>query len=227
MKSFGDEAAEFLAKTVHEIMHSKTLDEIAIEQQTDRASVFTRTYAKPHNYAVHYDKLFAPIRDQKVKLLEIGVGGGEGVRMWLEYFQNAQVFGVDIVHDTNPWNTRGQDSDHRYVFCQIDQCSHSHWSCFLSSYGKDWGVIVDDGLHSNIAVITTFNSLWQNVKPGGFYAIEDLNVGYGGPSFFVNAAWPNQIDFLKGKMDEMNNDPNSDIDSIYLSRELAVFKKKI
>ena len=64
----------------------KTLDELAIACATDRASVFTRTWGKPHDYARHYDKLFTPLRDKPIKLLEIGVGGGEGIRMWSGLF---------------------------------------------------------------------------------------------------------------------------------------------
>ena len=60
----------------------KSLDEIAIACQTDRASVFTRTYAKPHGYARHYDHLFGHLRHEPVKLLEIGAAGGEGIQMW-------------------------------------------------------------------------------------------------------------------------------------------------
>lgn len=201
----------------------KTLDQIAIEMQTDRASVFTRTYGKPHDYARHYDKLFTPLRDQQIKMLEVGVGGGEGVRMWLDYFSCVVLNGVDIVHDTNSWDKPGRTGN--YIFTQGDQTDPDFWKRFIETHGGDWDVVVDDGLHSNIAVITTFNALWQHVKPGGFYAVEDLNVAYGIGSSFVNANWPNQIDFLKGKIDELNK--GNEIDSIYLSKELCVLRKTL
>lgn len=203
----------------------KTLDEIAIEMQTDRASVFTRTYGKPHDYARHYDKLFTLLRDNPVKMLEIGVGGGEGVRMWLEYFQQAMLVGVDIVKNTNHWDTFGNLVHNRYSFHHGDQTDSNFWKEFIATHGGDWDIIIDDGLHSNIAVITTFNALWTHVKAGGFYAIEDLNVAYGGPSFFVSPAWPNQVDFLKGKIDELNR--GAEIDSIYFSKELAILRKAL
>lgn len=203
----------------------KTLDEIAIACQTDRASVFTRTYAKPHDYARHYDKLFAPFRDQPVKLLEIGVGGGEGIRMWAEYFKNlsARIYGVDIVSNTNEWDTPGKHGF--YTFAQGDQTEPEFWKRFVTEHGGDWDIIVDDGLHSNIAVIATFNALWPYVKPGGFYAVEDLNVAYGGTSYFVSPVWPDQVAFLKGKVDELNQ--IGGIDSIYFAKELAVLRKAL
>ena len=201
----------------------KTLDEIAIECQTDRASVFTRTYGKPHNYAVHYDKLFTPLREKCIDLIEIGVGGGEGIRMWLKYFSKALIFGVDNQHGTNSWDTSGKTPDDRYTFAHGDQCSDSFWIDFSHENGTNWDIVIDDGLHSNVSVITSFMALWPHVKKGGFYAIEDLGVAYGGSSFFVDPRWPNQVDWLKGKIDELNR--GGEIDSIYFSKELAVLRK--
>lgn len=202
-----------------------TLDELAIKHQTDRASQFNRTYGKPHDYARHYDALFSHLRDKPMKFLEVGVGGGEGIKMWRDYFEHPEtyLYGVDIVSGTNDWNTDGKID--RYCFHQGDQCDPLQWDRFIDDVKGDFDIIIDDGLHSNIAVITTFNALWQYVKPGGFYAIEDLNVAYGGPSFFVNPSWPNQVDFLKGKIDELNQDRG--IDSIYFSKELAVLRKAL
>ena len=201
----------------------KTLDELAIQHQTDRASVFTRTWGKPHDYARHYDKLFTPLRDKPIKMLEIGVGGGEGVQMWLAYFQQAEVYGVDIQHDTNVWDSTEESDDPRYEFTSGDQTDADFWARFIHDYGDNWDIIIDDGLHSNIAVIASFNALWQHVKSGGFYAVEDLNTGYGGPSFFVSPSWPNQVDFLKGKIDELNQ--GGGIDSIYWAKEICIIKK--
>jgi len=205
----------------------KTLDQIACECGTDRASVFTRTWGKPHNYAVHYDKLFTPLRDQPVKLLEVGVGGGEGVRMWLDYFNHpaSAIFGVDNQHDTNPWDSLiGTSPTSRYTFTHGDQMDSEFWKRFIEwPYGTGWDICIDDGFHSNLAIITTFNALWPHVKAGGFYAVEDLGTAYGGPSMFVNPSWPDHVTFLKGKIDELNK--GGEIDSIYFAKELCVLRK--
>jgi hypothetical protein len=85
----------------------KTLDEIGIFHQTDKASQFTRTYAKPHDYLRHVEPFFAPMRPHRISLVEIGAAGGESIKTWLDYFDDALVFGVDIVQGTNPYNTVG------------------------------------------------------------------------------------------------------------------------
>jgi len=202
----------------------KTLDQLGIESQTDRASVFTRTWAKPHDYCRHYDKIFTPLRDKPVKLLEIGAAGGEGVRMWLEYFWNGRVFGVDIVSGTNPYNTPDSGIDTHYTFDQGDQSDPEFWKRFIAKHGGDWDVCIDDGGHYNNEIITSFNSLWPHVKPGGFYAIEDLGCSYGA-SIFVRPGHASHMEFIKGLLDEIN--VGHGIDSMYASKELVILRKAL
>lgn len=204
----------------------KSLDEIAIACQTDRASVFTRTYAKPHDYARHYDKLFAHLRHDRVKMLEIGAAGGEGIKMWDEYFDHvdARIFGVDIVSNTNPYNTPGRSG--RYFFNQGDQSSATFWACWLADHGGDLDIVIDDGGHFNDGIITSFNALWLHVRPGGFYAVEDLGCSYPADSIFVKPGFSRHMDWMKGELDLLVSGVVRDIDSIYFSKELAVFKKK-
>lgn len=208
-----------------------TLDEIAQHHQTDKASVFTRTYAKPKDYCRHYEKLFAPLRDLPIKLLEVGVGGGESIRMWLQYFPNARVFGVDNMHNTNQWDTpcadpKGVSGAHdRYTFVPGDQARPEFWEAFIAQHGGGFDICVDDGSHINTDIIMTFIALWPTVKPGGFYAIEDLGTAYGGSDFFVKPNLPNHMDWLKGKLDMLNT--GGDIDSMTWSRELVVIRKAL
>src|SRR6516225_1237582 len=86
----------------------KSLDELLIIHGSDKATEHTRTYAKPHGYSVVMEKYFAPLRDKPIKFLEIGIGGGESARAWLDYFENAQIYGVDFVKDTNIFNQPGR-----------------------------------------------------------------------------------------------------------------------
>src|SRR5579863_4575669 len=75
-----------------------TLDQLMIKHQSDKASQFTRTWAKPHDYCRHLELFLEPIREMPVKILEIGCGGGESIRAWLEFFTHpeTQVVSVDI-----------------------------------------------------------------------------------------------------------------------------------
>jgi hypothetical protein len=202
-----------------------TLDEIAIKHGTDKATVFTRTYAKPHGYTLHLEPFFAPLRDQPIKFLEIGAAGGESIKTWLEYFSNAKVFGVDNNQGTNPWNTVDAGTDPRYTFVYGDQTDKTMWACFAVNYGADWDVIMDDGGHFNDQIIIAFGCLWPMLKSGGLYIIEDLGCSYDPGSIFVKPGYPNHMAWLYNGVDGMNR-RNSEISEMHFSRELVIIRKK-
>lgn len=204
-------------------MKIKTLDEIAVEYGTDKGS--THPQITGHNYAIHYDRYFSPIRASASKVLEIGVGGAESMKMWLDYFPYAAVHGIDVVHHTNDWNTPGGKPDPRYTFVHGDQSDETMWKCFLSDFGSDWDVIVDDGAHISQHIITSFRMMWPHVRPGGFYAVEDLACAYSGLPHFLPDGWPNHMDWILSLLHATNHG-EQDIDSIHYSRELAIFQKR-
>lgn len=197
-----------------------TLDEICIKNETDKAS---RHPVKGHNYAQFYDRFFSPVRNLPIKLVEIGVGGAQSIKSWLDYFPYAQVVGVDNVQSTNPWNTVGEKPHPRYKFVWGDQTSEIFWKCFVADYGSDWDVFIDDGGHFANQVVTTFESMWQHVKSGGLYCIEDLEVAYGAGTIFIPAGSPHHMDYIKGKLDGMQQ--GSNLKAFHLMRGLGIFEK--
>lgn len=198
-----------------------TLDEIALAHGTDKASSHPN---KGHGYANHYAHFFEPLRDQPIKLLEIGVGGGESIKSWLDYFSEARVFGVDIVHDTNQWNTPNVPGHPRYTFCTGDQTDKTLWKCFMVDFGCDWDIVIDDGGHMADQIQISFAGIWPYLKSGGFYCVEDLGVSYGAGTVFVPSGWPNHMDWLRAKLDNLNQ--KDEIDFMYFAQELVIIRKK-
>lgn len=128
-------------------------------------------------YTPHYQKYFAPYRDQAVKILEIGIGGydapdagGESLRMWKHYFRRGLIYGMDIYPKPGVAQSRvqvlqGDQGDERY----------------LDSMAREVGpfdIVIDDGSHISRHIIASFNALFPHVKPGGIYVIEDLASSY-------------------------------------------------
>lgn len=204
---------------------TKTLDQLMIEHGSDKATEHTRTYAKPHGYTVEMAKVFDPIRDQPLKFCEIGVGGGESIRAWLDYFPNAQIYGIDFVSDTNIFNRTEGKPYARYTFSHGDQTDRTMWACFRANCGVDWDVILDDGGHFNDQTIISFEEMWPHVKSGGLYIIEDLGVASSPGTIFVRNGFPNHMDWLRDRMHAMNRGEEN-IASLNFTKELAIFRKK-
>lgn len=207
-------------------MNGESFDAICIRNGADKGS---KHPVFGHDYARHYEEAFYDLRNERIKILEIGVGGGESIRSWLDYFPNAHVYGCDIVSGTNIWNTHYPatvpNPNPRYDFLQGDQGSKTHWECFLAFSGRDFTIIVDDGGHYSGQIITTFDCLWPTVVPGGYYAIEDLACGSTPGTVFLTPGYPDHMSWLRGLIEKMNLG-QSDIAEMHLSRELAILRKR-
>jgi hypothetical protein len=202
-----------------------TLDELAVKYDADKAISKLNGDLTGHGYTPVYDRFFTPLRDAPIKLIEIGVAGGPSIQMWLDYFEQGKIYGLDITANTNPWNTPGASTHPRYSFQAGNQSDPTMWQCYFANSGKDFDIVIDDGSHMSGDIITAFASLWPALKPGGLYCVEDLAVGSTPGTVFLTPGYPSHMDWLKGLIEKMNLGEN-DIEEIHLSRELALIQKK-
>lgn len=131
-----------------------------------------------HNYTPHYDKLLGASREQVQTVLEIGVHMGCSLRMWREYFPNAQILGLDtngacVMHEGE-----------RITVSMADQNNPGqlHAACdrFLFRHGRltyGFDLIVDDGSHVRDHQIVSLKTLLPYLHRDGTYVIEDLGRG--------------------------------------------------
>ena len=129
-------------------------------------------------YTQHYNQLLSEVRDDFTKVLEIGVETGRSHRLWLEYFPNAKIYGYDIFEYGYDELQRLQKDNpflDRSVMFKGDQSNVEDLNRFKLEHGGDFNMIIDDGGHTMEQMQTSLNHLWDSVKPGGIYVIEDLH----------------------------------------------------
>lgn len=131
-----------------------------------------------HGYTPHYHRHLQHLRQTAECVLELGIGGyeypdrgGESLRMWADYFNAAEIHGVDI-HDKSGIKKGARITTH--VGSQDDVE-------FLNSLIQTIGnpdVIIDDASHVNTLSIRSFQILFPLLKPGGIYICEDVETSY-------------------------------------------------
>lgn len=170
-----------------------TFDELCINHNCDKGRL---PNGVGHCYGRHYSEVLEPLRHQPIRLLEIGVGDGKSIRVWLDYFTHPQahITGVDI----DPVSVSGP----RYTFRQINQTD----ALGLQSLFGHYDVIIDDGAHTPQATVTSFEALWPFLKSGGYFIIEDLKTSY--MSGYQNPGWGTQMSFVKRLLDDINAQTN-------------------
>lgn len=134
-----------------------------------------------HRYTELYNMLFQPYRNRKINFLEMGlqIGGPEhgksvdrqttdlpSVRMWLEYFNTANIFGLDVSDFS--WF----EAD-RFKFVRCDMEKRENIDDATSTL-DEFDIIIDDASHASHHQQNAFLSLFPKLKSGGLYIIEDL-----------------------------------------------------
>ena len=75
----------------------KTLDEIYQNFNHHPETMGCGDKGTMHSYIEYYEQLLKPYRESFTDILEIGVAPGAlSLKMWEQYFTNANIYGVDI-----------------------------------------------------------------------------------------------------------------------------------
>lgn len=134
------------------------LTEIGLKHSTDKAV--------DHKFTPWYHSKLMHLRDQPINVLEIGVFYAQSLRTWKDYFSRANIYGFDI-------NDRRCFVEDRIFIEQGDQTDVP----FIQSVFGDvkFDLIIDDGGHTMFQQQTTLVNIFDRLKSGGIYILEDLH----------------------------------------------------
>jgi demethylmacrocin O-methyltransferase len=213
----------------------KLIDLLPIKWNLDILTWRYGSDKEAHGYVPHYARHFARFRDQRINVLEIGIGGyeshggGESLRTWQRFFKRATIHGLDIFD-------KKRHAAARIRVHQGDQGDQDALRALARSIGP-LHIIIDDGSHMNAHVHASFEALFPLLEVGGIYVIEDMQTAYlrsmGGDSTDLSAPGTS-MNLVKGLCDEVNsmyipNRPPSRwsrwIDSVHVYRNIAFIEK--
>jgi SAM-dependent methyltransferase len=165
------------------------LERVNVNRPTDLCRIMRRHGSDKgmgqHNYTTLYRTLFAPWRESRVRLLELGLGTnnptlassmgvtgrpGASLRGWAEFFPLGDIVGADI--DREILFNQG-----RIITFYCDQRNAISigelWANPL--LGGEFDIVIEDGLHTFDANVSFFEGSLHKVRKGGYYVIEDIN----------------------------------------------------
>ena len=138
-----------------------------------------------HTYTDFYSRLYDHCRNSVFNVFECGIGTnnpnlistmtasgvpGASLRVWRDYFPNANIFGADI--DENILF-----EEERIQTYYVDQTKPGEITNMWSNIGESkFDLIVDDGLHTSGAGICLFENSIEHLAQDGIYIIEDVSL---------------------------------------------------
>jgi hypothetical protein len=115
-----------------------------------------------HSYINMYEEEMN--KKKNISLLEIGVAFGHSIKMWEDYFENSEIYGIDIKNNLS-FDIKnfvvGNATDEKDIKSNFSR--------------KKFDYVVDDGSHRAEDQIKSFIILSPKMKKGGKYFIEDVN----------------------------------------------------
>jgi len=179
-------------KNISYISKSNILSELCEKYGTDKGFINIDIDKKPYNrqssyLQSHYHSIFNLSRESIKYVFECGLGTnnpnlksnmtvngipGASLRVWRDYFFNAQVYGGDI-------DKKVLFEEDRIKTFYVDQTdSNSITSMWENIKVEEFDVIIDDGLHEPEANYNFFINSFHKLKKNGVFIIEDVSNMY-------------------------------------------------
>eukprot|EP00986_Skeletonema_menzelii_P013252 scaffold7606_cov152-Skeletonema_menzelii.AAC.5 len=196
-----------------------------------------------HHYEIMYGQFLMPLHASKpnMKFLEIGLGcdmyygPGASVALWKKLLPLAELWEAEFDGEcVKKSNAEGKlEGINTLTGDQMNVDTLDEW---IEKSGGGFDVIIDDGGHQQCQIWTSLQKLWPEVKPGGLYFIEDLQVSrhraYSGQvSSPLCDISTNVVDKLQEMMNAIlhravYNDLFKDVKFIFCQRDACVLGKK-
>ena len=178
-----------------------------------------------------YDRHFNHYRNKEVVILEIGVSQGGSLQMWKEYFgEKSRIFGIDV-------DPRCKNLEEENIKIFIGSQSDKNFLREVKTQIPPIDILIDDGGHTMVQQIVSYEELFDSIKEDGIYLCEDLHTsywesyggGYKRKGSFIEYS-KNFIDFLNAYHSKQRslrvNGFTKSVESIHYYDSIIVIEKK-
>jgi hypothetical protein len=146
--------------------YNKPMNDIADNNLTDKNTA--------HSYFDTYEKLFSSIRITARNILEVGIYWGGSIRLWRDYFPNAQIYGVDICNLDFIQKESIKNDNHITLFTNTNGYDDTFISENFINKNIKFDMILDDGPHNLQSMIDLIVKYVPLLSENGIIVIEDV-----------------------------------------------------
>ena len=150
-------------------INNKTLNELVNNNHTDKNTT--------HSYLNLYENLLSSKKYTAKNILEIGIGypGGNGgsIKMWNDYFVNANIYALDIQHINDVWDEI-KNKDRINLFTSTDAYDEINFKELFLDKNIKFDMMLDDGPHSLESMKQFIKLYSQLMTEDGILMIEDV-----------------------------------------------------
>jgi len=142
-----------------------SLEEIVDNSRTDKNTI--------HSYLPLYQNLLINKKETAKNVLEIGICNGGSIKLWSDFFTNANVYGLDIMHIDNVWEGI-KNKEKIILHTSTDAYNNDFFVNHLLNKNIQFDFMLDDGPHT-LESMKQFIKLYSQIMThDGILIIEDV-----------------------------------------------------
>ena len=135
-------------------------------------SVFNTISPHNHSYTAIYNILLSHLKNDHINLAEIGILHNASIKMWREFFPNANIDGFEFNENLIIQAENEKLKNTKYFHIDVRN-QESIKDSFLK-VNKEYDVIIDDSTHIFDDQINIIFTVKNFLKPGGYLIVEDI-----------------------------------------------------
>jgi hypothetical protein len=141
-----------------------SLEEIG-DARTDKNTV--------HSYLPLYQTLLIKKKETAKNVLEVGISNGGSIKLWYDFFTNANVYGLDTMHIDTVWEGI-KDKERIILYTSTDAYDAELFTTNFLNKNIKCDFMLDDGPHSLESMIQFIKLYSQLMTDDGILIIEDV-----------------------------------------------------
>lgn len=149
-----------------------SLDQLVDNSRTDKNTV--------HSYLPLYQKLLISKKESAKNVLEVGIGDGTqgitnggSIKLWHDYFVNANVHALDIQHLETVWDEL-KNKERIFIYSSMDAYNDDFFITHFLDKKIKCDFMLDDGPHSLESMQQFIKLYSQIMTDDGILVIEDV-----------------------------------------------------
>jgi len=167
-----------------------SIDELLQFYKSDKADKWENNLG--HGFSKYYEKYFENLKSKEIKILEIGSFSGGSAASFVKFLPLSEVYCLDI----NITNFKYYSKKIKVYGLDISKelmVKKFYKKINILPETKFFDIIIDDGSHKLSDLIISMNTFYKNLKPGGFFVIEDFKH----PNYYNHLYDCNELNMLE------------------------------
>lgn len=142
-----------------------TLIDLVNNEKTDKNTI--------HSYLELYQKLMESKRLTAKNILEVGIFKGGSVKLWHDFFINADIYALDIISINEVWDEI-KDKERIHLYTSTDAYNEKFVQNEFIDKDLCFDIVLDDGPHTLESMCKFIELYTPLVSSNGLLIIEDV-----------------------------------------------------